>query len=119
LIVLECSPIDIEPRTIYQISNTFDRYNGNDERVIQSSCYICYVTGYALREMLREGAQIPMISNQKETFEHLEKDLRMYYQPVMERGFTCSKSTLFNVGNPASFEAEHRKLLKEWNRTPM
>lgn len=117
--VVEYSKIDINPRVIYQISNTFDRYNGDDERVIQSSCYICYVTGYALREMLQDGARIPMISKQVETFEHLEKDLRMYYQPVHERGFTCSKSTLFGVGSPASFEEEHRKLMKEWNRIPM
>lgn len=116
--VISIEVVAIEPHGIYCISNTFDRYTGEDERIIKSDCYMSYVTGHALYEILKEGKTVPMVRDNPISFNTLEKDLRMHFQTVYENGFACSKSTLFGVGAPVSFRDEHAKLLREWDRIP-
>lgn len=116
--VIKCEPINIDPLEIIEVANTFDRYDGNDSRVIRSSCYTAFVTGYALREMLQEGIYLPMIQRNKMTYEALEREIRLHYKPSIERGFTVSMHSLFGVGSPANFEDEHIRLLAEWERIP-
>lgn len=116
--VIKCEPINIDSREIFEVANTFDRYNGNDPRVIRSSCFMAYVTGYALREMLQEGKHLPMIKRNKMTYEALEREIRLHYKPSVEGGFTVSMHSLFNVGTPENYQEEHMRLLAEWNRIP-
>lgn len=116
--VLSIATVAIDPKGMYCISNQFSRYNGDDERVIKSDCWMSYVTGYALSELLHEGVYLPTVNRKPIPFESVEKDLRMHFQTIHENGFACSKHSLFSVGDPKSFKDEHAKLLREWARIP-